>query len=163
MTGPLIQALIAHSDSVFYGPNGDYIAALEVLTGLSAAQASWKPRPSANSIWQIVEHLIDSKDWMIDMLDNKQHTSPPWLEPSGGEARWQAAQQRLKDAHLRLKQRLAQVPEDRLLQKPSPELGPTLLELILSAGPAHEAQHCGQMDYLKGLQQNQIDRQAAQS
>jgi hypothetical protein len=38
------------------------------------------------------------------------------------------------------------------LKIPDPEDGHTLLELILSSGPAHEAHHSGQMDYLKGLQ-----------
>jgi len=149
--GPLIQAVIAHLDSVFQGPNGDYAAVLEALAGVSVAQALWKPAPTQNSIWQIVDHLTASKQWQIDMLKHGQATSPVWTEPSGDEAAWQAAVDRLKDAHRRLKAVLEQVPEEELLKVPAGE-GSTLLELILSSGPAHDAHHGGQIDYLQGLQ-----------
>lgn len=135
MPGPFVQTLIAHFDSVFYGPNGDYPAVLEALTGVSVTQALWKPTPTQNSIWQIVEHLITSKECQIDVLGQGQ-----------------AALARLKDVHRRLKLALEHVEEADLLQVPMPEWGCTLLELILSFGPAHEAHHGGQIDYLKGLQ-----------
>ena len=35
MPGPLVRALIAHVDSSFEGPNGDYPALLETITGLT--------------------------------------------------------------------------------------------------------------------------------
>ena len=152
MPDPLVQALIAHFDSVFEGPNGDYPAALEALAGVSVTQALWKPIPTQNSIWQIVEHLIASKEWQIEMLKNGQAASPVWVEPSGDEAAWQVSLARLKDAHNRLKLELEQTAEADLLQIPVPEWGRTLLELILSSGPAHEAHHGGQIDYLKGIQ-----------
>jgi len=151
MPGLLVQALIAHFDSVFEGPNGDYPAVLEALAGLSVTQALRKPTPKHNSIWQIVEHLTASKQWQIDTLKQGQAASPVWTEPSGDEAAWQAAQARLKDAHRRLKLALEHVAEDDLLKIPVAE-NQTLLELILSSGPAHEAHHGGQIDYLKGLQ-----------
>ena len=153
MPTPLTRALIAHFDSVFEGPNGDYAAVLEALAGISVTKALWKPSPSQNSIWQIVEHLIASKQWQIDMLEHGQAPSPVWFEPSGDEAVWQASLARLKDAHLRLKLTLEQVAETDLLEVPDPEEGKTLLELILSSGPAHEAHHSGQIDYLRGLQE----------
>jgi DinB superfamily len=148
---PLVRALIAHSDSVFEGPNGDYAAVLEAVAGVSVAQALWKPIPTQNSIWQIVEHLIASKEWQIEMLQHGHAASPAWVEPSGDEAMWQATLARLKDAHARLKSVLEQVAEADLFKIPAGE-SCTLLELILSAGPAHEAHHGGQIDYLKGLQ-----------
>jgi len=148
---PLVQALIAHVDSVFEGPNGDYAAVLEALAGVSAAQALWKPAPAQNSIWQVVDHLTASKQWQIDILEQGHAASPVWTEPSGGEAAWQAAVDRLKDAHRRLTAVLERLPEEGLLKVPAGK-GPTLLELILSSGPAHDAHHGGQIDYLKGLQ-----------
>ena len=152
MSEPLVQALSAHFDSVFAGPNGDYPAVLEALAGVSAAQALWKPAPARNSIWQIVEHLIASKEWQIEMLEQGQAVSPVWIEPAGDEAAWQATLARLKDAHRRLKLALGQVTETDWLKVPTPQDGLTLLELLLSSGPAHEAHHSGQIDYLKGLQ-----------
>jgi DinB family protein len=152
MTDPLVQALIAHFDSVFEGPNGDYPAVLEALSGVSVTQALWKPIPTQNSIWQIVEHLIASKEWQIEMLKNGQPDAPVWIEPSGDEDAWQISLARLKDAHNRLKLALEELAEADLLKIPMPEWGRTLLELILSSGPAHEAHHSGQIDYLKGIQ-----------
>lgn len=151
MAGRLIQAVIAHLDSVFRGPNGDYAAVLEALAGVSVAQAFWKPAPTQNSIWQIVDHLTASKQWQIDVLKHGQAASPVWTESSGDEAAWHAAVDRLKDAHQRLKAALERVPEEELLKIPVSEES-TLLELILSSASAHEAHHGGQIDYLKGLQ-----------
>ena len=151
MQNSLIQALITHTDSVFEGPNGDYASVLDALAGVSVAQALWKPTPAQNSIWQIVEHLTASKEWLVEMLEHGQAASPVWIEPSGDEALWQASLARLKDAHARLKRTLTQVPEADLFRVPASE-SCTILELILSAGPAHEAHHGGQIDYLKGLQ-----------
>jgi uncharacterized damage-inducible protein DinB len=152
MPDPLVQALIAHFDSVFEGPNGDYPAVLEALADVSVTQALWKPTPTQNSIWQIVEHLIASKEWQIEMLKKGQAASPVWVEPSGDEADWQVSLAQLKEAHHQLKLALEQTAEADLLQIPVPEWGRTLLELILSSGPAHEAHHGGQIDYLKGIQ-----------
>ena len=152
MPSPLVQALLAHCESVFTGPNGDYPAVLETLANISVSQALWNPGPNQNSIWQIVDHLTDSKQWQINMLEKGQATSPVWTQPAGDEAAWQAAVARLKDAHARLTRALAQVAEADLLQAPDPAWNRTLLELVLSSGPAHEAHHGGQIDYLKGLQ-----------
>ena len=147
----LVQALIAHFDSVFEGPNGDYPAVLEGLAGLTVVQAAWNPAPDHNSIWQIVDHLTASKVWQIDMLEKGQAASPVWTQPAGEESAWQAAVTQLKDAHTRLKVTLGQLSEKDLLTVPEPELKQTLLELLLSLA-AHEAHHSGQIDYLKGLQ-----------
>jgi uncharacterized damage-inducible protein DinB len=151
MADGLVQALIAHYDSVFAGPNGDYPAVLEALAGISAAQARWKPAAEQNSIWQIVDHLSASKIWQIDMLEKGQADSPEWTQPIGGESEWQAALTHLGDTHASLKETLARLPEKDLLTVPQPGTTQTLLELLLSSA-AHEAHHSGQIDYLRGLQ-----------
>jgi len=151
MTSSLLHALIAHFDSVFVGPNGDYPAVLEALAGLTAVQAAWKPAPNCNSIWQIVDHLAASKAWQIDMLEKGHATAPVWNQPEGDENDWQAAVARLKAEHTRLQAELRQVPEESLLTIPVPEWNQTQLELLISSA-AHEAYHSGQIDYLKGLQ-----------
>ena len=152
MTTPLMRALCAHIDSVFKGPNGDYPAILESLIGLSAEQARWKTAPGRNSIWMLVEHLIDSKKWLIDTLERIPTNSPVWVEPTGGETEWQDSLTRLKDAHQRLKKTIEKFSDAELFRVPNPKDGLTLLELILSGGPAHDAHHGGQIDYLKGMQ-----------
>jgi uncharacterized damage-inducible protein DinB len=151
MTGPLVQALIAHLDSEFAGPNGDYPAVLEALEGVSAAQALWKPASGGNSIWQIVDHLMDAKAWQTDMLEKGQAASAPWTRPEGGEEAWGGTVARLREEHARLKACLERLSDDALLKPQPAEQNRTLLELILSASSAHEAHHAGQIDYLKGL------------
>jgi uncharacterized damage-inducible protein DinB len=152
MLDPLVRALIAHFDSAFEGPNGDYPSVREALAGLTASQAMWKPSPESNSIWQIVDHLIASKEWLMEMIAKGEAHSPVWTQPSGDEAAWQASVARLQESHARLKTMLERLRDEDLLKPPAPELVQTLLELLLSSGSAHEAHHSGQIDYLKGLQ-----------
>ena len=152
MPGPLVSALIAHFDSSFEGPNGDYPAVLEATKGLTAQQAVWRPSSESNSIWQIVDHLVASKEWQIEMLEKGQAKPPSWIEPAGDEESWQALLANLHDAHTRLKEKLEQLSDEDLLKYPDPQLHRTLLELILSSGSAHEAHHGGQLSYLRGLQ-----------
>ena len=151
MPAPLVEVLIAHYDSVFEGPNGDYPAVLETLAGLTFVQAAWKPAADNNSIWQIVDHLTASKIWQIDILEKGEASSPVWKEPGGEEIDWQRSVTQLKEAHTRLKATLAQMSEKDLLAVPDPAWKQTQLELLLSSA-AHEAHHSGQLDYLKGLQ-----------
>jgi len=150
MFHPLREALIAHFDSVFSGPNGDYPAVLEALEGLTAARAAWKPDPGCNSIWQIVDHLTASNEWQIEMLERGQAATPVWTEPAGDESAWQAAIECLEASHARLKAALGRVAEADLLKIPTPGEKQTLLELLLSSA-AHEAYHGGQIDYLRGM------------
>ena len=141
---------MAHFDSVFEGPNGDYPAVLEALAGLTAAKAAWKPAPGCNSIWQIVEHLTASKEWQIEVLEKGQADVAAWTQPAGDENAWQAAVMQLKDAHARQRVILGQLSPDDLFKFPDPDWKKTQLELLLSSA-AHEAYHGGQIDYLKGL------------
>jgi len=152
LSDSLVRALISHIDSVFVGPNGDYAAVLEVVETLSVKQALWNPVPNQNSIWQIVEHLIDSKEWQIAMLEQRNPAPTVWGYPFGDEAAWQDTLVRLKAAHQRLKLTLEKLSDADLLAVPDAKVGLTLIELILSSGPAHEAHHSGQLDYLRGMQ-----------
>ena len=151
MPGPLVRALIAHMDSSFEGPNGDYPALMEAIAGLTTQQAIWRPSPASNSIWQIVDHLASSKEWQIEMLEKGQAESRAWIQPSGDEESWQALIAHLKDAHRRQKLKIGELEDGELLKYPHPDYQRTLLELILSAGSAHETHHAGQISYLHGL------------
>ena len=152
MENKYLPVVIAHFDSVFEGPNGDYRSVLESLAGVTADQAAWKPAPDSNSIWQIVDHLTASKTWLIDILNDEQPPSPLWTQPTGGENAWRVSQARLKQEHAHLKEVLTKLTEDALLENPDPQIDQTLLEFLLSLA-AHEAHHCGQIDYLRGLYQ----------
>ena len=153
MLDRLVRALIAHVDSAFEGPNGDYPSVLEALAGITATQAMWKPSPESNSIWQIVDHLTASKEWQMEMIAKGEASSPVWTEPAGDETAWQASVARLREAHAQLKMMLEQLRDEDLLHPPAPDVAQTMLELLLSSGSAHEAHHGGQISYLRGLQE----------
>jgi uncharacterized damage-inducible protein DinB len=152
MSNSLAKTLVAIFDGAFVGPNGDYPSVLEALADVTASQALWKPSSESNSIWQITDHLIASKEWLMEMLAKGEASSPIWTQPSGDEAAWQATLNRLHEAYELLKTRLGQLTDDDLLKPPAPDLTQTLLELLLSSGSHHDAHHSGQIDYLKGLQ-----------
>ncbi len=150
MTDKLAQLLVAHFDSVFAGPNGDYPAVLEALETVSADKAAWKPGPENNSIWQIVDHLSASNVWQQEMLEKGQAAPPVWSEPPGGETAWLTSLNRLKETHANLMTAIGRLSDEALLGVPDPEWGKTLLEMLLSTA-AHAACHAGQIDYVKGL------------
>jgi len=50
MPSELVQALVAHLDGQFEGPNGDNPSILEALAGVSVTQALWKPTSTQNSM-----------------------------------------------------------------------------------------------------------------
>ena len=153
MTSPLVRAVIAHFDSIFTGPNGDYPPLLESLEGLTAAQAAWKPGPERNSIWQIVDHLTSSNVWGIEMFEKGSAGTPVWKEPLVSEEGWQRAVAELKSTHARLRAAMEKyLTDESLLQYPVPEVNQTLLELVLSTACAHQAYHVGQIGYIRGLQ-----------
>lgn len=152
MPEALVSLLISYYDGVFEGPNGDYPSVLDAVAGVTAVQAAWKPASEQNSIWQIVEHLTATNLWQIEVLERGQAKSPPWTEPAGGEAAWQAALAKLKESHGLLKTALGRLSDKDLLSIPAPEWKQTQLELLLSIA-AHAAHHSGQIDYLKGLRQ----------
>ncbi len=153
MPTPLVRAVIAHLDSIFTGPNGDYPPLLDSLSGLTAAQAAWKPAPDRNSIWQIVDHLTSSDQWGIDMFEKGSAAAPVWTEPVASEEGWQRALEELKRTHALLKEDMAKyLTDENLLEFPDPRLNQTMLELVLSVSCAHLAYHAGQIDYLRGLQ-----------
>ncbi len=152
MAEALVRGLIAHFESVFSGPNGDYPAVMESLAGLTAEEAAWKPAPGENSIWKIVEHLTGSKLWEIEMLENGEAQAPAWTDPSGGASAWLASIEKLQQAHAQLIHILEGMSEKDLYKVPPSEAPRTQLELLLSIA-AHEAHHCGQIDYLRGLRE----------
>jgi uncharacterized damage-inducible protein DinB len=142
-----------HFDSVYRGPNGDYPALLESLDGLTAEQAAWKPAPDRNSIWQILDHLVFTNQWGIDMFEKGSAGSYVWSEPQVSEANWQALLAELKDTHERLRAAMAHyLTDESLLEFPVPNANQTMLELVLSTACTHQAYHVGQIDYIKGLQ-----------
>lgn len=70
------------------------------LSGLSAAQAAWKPSPDRHSIWQSVRHLTLWKGGVVDAwngnpADGRQLLACDRREAGGGEQEWTRDRQML--------------------------------------------------------------------
>lgn len=46
--------------------------------GVTAVQAAWRPSPDRHSIWQIVDHLVKSKEWARQMIEGERPPAPGW-------------------------------------------------------------------------------------
>lgn len=138
-------------NDAFRGNNGNYAGVMEALDGVTAAQAAWKPGLNRNSIWQIVDHLSETKEWTIRaMVTGHPGPSPTWRECAGDEQAWAAEKQRLIERHDRLLETIANTSEGELVAL-VPELGRSTFDAALGVACAHEAYHAGQIQYLKLL------------
>lgn len=150
MAGQLCEIVILQINRAFRGPNTGYPALLDTLRDVTAAHARWTPAEDRHSIWQIVQHLIDSKTWSAERLQGKRPPVPPWVEASGDQAAWQDTLRRLEQTHEDYLQLLREKSDEELLQA-IPGLGP-LVTIILANNAEHVAYHAGQIRYLAAMQ-----------
>ncbi len=134
----------------FEGPNGDYPSVLQTVNGLTAIQAVWKPSAGRHSIWQIVDHLTRSKEWECRILEGERLPAPVWDDPSGDDAAWRAAIERLRTAQAQLLETVNRLTDDALLRRPPTTLGWPVVNLVLNKA-AHDAYHAGQIRYVRAL------------
>jgi uncharacterized damage-inducible protein DinB len=128
---------------------------LEILSGVTAAQAAARPIPNAHSIWQIVLHIAG---WDGAVLKRMQGT-PKMLSDEENfptisdtsEAAWKKAIAYTKDVHDQLVKAVAAFPDARLSEGvPGKEKQPYYDFFYMFAGIAqHECYHAGQIVLLK--------------
>lgn len=136
------------------------------VSGLTAAQAVWKPSPERHSIWQIVRHLIHWKQGVLRSLDGAPPdydamTAQDWPDASGDQAAWEADVKALADLTATFRQRLQSLGDDGLQQalpayQQSPQ--PTVVARRLTWIFSHDAYHTGQIQYVRALQEIPADR-----
>jgi uncharacterized damage-inducible protein DinB len=137
----------AFEGEAWHGP-----AVLEVLKGVTAAQAAARPIPSAHSIWELVLHMATWKNVVSRRLRGESVTDVPaevdWPPvPATGKSEWEAAQARLREAHQDLRRTLATVKDEELEANPAPE---TSTRYVLLHGVIqHDLYHAGQIAVLK--------------
>jgi len=129
---------------------------LDVLKGLTAEQAAWKPQGQVTrSIWEIVNHVIFWKEIALRHFKGEEaiKVEDDWPAVSEvGEEAWSKAVERLKEVHADLIERLKgeELDPDRtimLVEGWTAPLGETLYGLI-----AHDCYHIGQILTLRQLQ-----------
>ena len=125
---------------------------LELLAGVSAAQAASHPIPGAHSIWELVLHLASDYDLVLRRLEGDGHPLTPaedWPPcPASTEENWQRALQELKRLNARLRQAVREFPPERLDAPLVPEVPYTAYTHFIGV-TQHNLYHAGQIALLK--------------
>src|SRR5262245_17505971 len=111
----LDQLKRAYEGNAWHGP-----AVREVLTGVTAEQASARPLPNTHTIWELTHHIavweaagrrrLEGDRAQIDISSPEDW--PPAEDVS--EAAWEKAKAALDRGHQALVEAIEQVPESRL-------------------------------------------------
>lgn len=146
----------AHDGQPWHGPSR-----ADVLADVTAAEAAWRPDPSAHSIWALVLHM---RSWTEEVLRRAQGGVPAdpvrgdWPPPpdTPTEAAWRDAVASLNAAHEAL---LAQVKSmgdaeraARVADRPGEPPGSAITQRAMIRSLAeHDVYHTGQLAMLKSL------------
>lgn len=121
----------------------------EVVEGLTAEQAAWKPAPGRHSIWELVNHMTFWREYFVHRAEGGEPATEDelerlnWQEPAGPTERaWRATRERFAESHARVRAVLAD-PETAPPPKPQLDLRYLLL---------HDSYHIGQVMYIRALQ-----------
>lgn len=126
-------------------------AVLEILAGVSAANAARRPLPAAHTIWELVLHMAYWKDIVRRRLAGERPETDDALNfpviTDASEAAWERAQARLEASHEELVRAIARL-DDRQLDEPAPG-GSTAQYVVLHGMVQHDLYHAGQIAILK--------------
>ncbi len=131
----------------WHGPS-----ALELLAGLSAAQAASHPIAGAHSIWELVLHLRSDYDLVLRRLagDGRELAAaegwPACAPPT--EENWQRTVQELEQRSRNLRQAVRDFPDERLDDLLVPESPYTAYTQFIGV-TQHNSYHAGQIALLK--------------
>lgn len=121
----------------------------DVLKEVTLEQALWKPeKGAANSIWENVQHLLYFKERLLRRLTDPSYqpeeigNDDTFRIPEASERAWREVKDRLAEVHASLHEKLEQLPEDEVDEKPQ-----RFMSLI-----THDAYHTGQIVLLSKLQ-----------
>lgn len=133
-----------------------HVPLIDAVRGLQAAQAAWKPAPERHSIWQIVEHLIFWKEYMLSRLRGAPRGPSGWAKGldwkdvwETTDSAWEDTLRRLVEVQKALKAELGRRSDDDL-DVPLP--GSSFPLFTIQTMAVHDAYHCGQICYLRALQ-----------
>ncbi len=127
-------------------------AVLELLDGLSAAQAASHPIAGAHSIWELVLHLRSDYDLVLRRLagDGRQLTAAEdWPAcPAPTEENWQQTVQELELLNRKLRQAVRDFPDEQLDDPLVAEVPYTAYTQFIGV-TQHNLYHAGQIALLK--------------
>ena len=125
---------------------------LELLAGVSAAQAASHPIAGAHSIWELVLHLRSDYDLVLRRMagDGRQLTAGEgWpAPPAPTEENWQQTVRELELRNEKLREAVRNFPDERLDELLVPEV-PYTAYVQFSGVTQHNLYHAGQIALLK--------------
>lgn len=134
----------------FYGNSWHGPAVLEVLKGVDAKQASYRPLENVHSIWEIAQHI---SAWEEVVLKRLQGDRTPVTAAIGwervnktSEAAWQRMLELLEHRHIELEQAVGKLSDDQLDEQ---TIGENTIYLLLHGIAQHDLFHAGQIAILK--------------
>lgn len=141
------QVKRALEGEAWHGPS-----VLEILEGVTAAQAAAHPIASAHSIWELVLHLCSDYSLVLRRLggDGRQLTqSEDWpTVPEPSDENWSDSIRMLKELNDDLRQAIRTFPWQRLDEPLVPEPPYTAYTQLIGV-TQHNLYHAGQMALLK--------------
>jgi uncharacterized damage-inducible protein DinB len=144
LEGQLRRAL---EGEAWHGPS-----VLELLVGLSAAQAASHPIAGAHSIWELVRHLASDYELVLRRLAGDGHpltAAEDWPAcPAATEENWRQTMQELERLNQKLRQHVREFPEERLDGPLVPE-SPYTAHTQFIGVTQHHSYHAGQIALLK--------------
>jgi uncharacterized damage-inducible protein DinB len=145
-------------EEVYRGPAWHGASLLTTLRAIGPADASRRPAPGRNTVWELVLHLAYTRHRMLLRLGGGAGSRFPrplraaWWprmpKPASLEA-WRADVELLSDYQDRLLTTLARAPRSRLLRRRSGQPNPIGFEMLGVA--MHDAYHTGQIRLLLRL------------
>jgi uncharacterized damage-inducible protein DinB len=125
---------------------------LELLAGVSAAQAASHPIAGAHSIWELVTHLSTDYDLVLRRLAGDGHpltAGEDWPAcPAPTEENWRHTVQELERLNGTLRQAVLDFPAERLDERLVPEVPYTAYTQFIGV-TQHHSYHAGQIALLK--------------
>src|ERR1044071_9654675 len=103
----------AYEGKAWHGPS-----LREILDGVTAEQAARKPLSRAHSIWELVLHISAWESAVLKRLVGEYVEEPdegdwPAIEETS-DAAWQASLQTLESKHMKLRDAVARLEDERL-------------------------------------------------
>lgn len=129
-------------------------ALMELLAGLGAEQARWRPDPASHAIADLVGHLTywleDARRQVLRAPRLPHAPGADWAAPApDSEAAWQALLAALEAAHAGLRAAVLDLEEGRLDEARSGS--DTTIRGVLQGTLQHNAYHAGQIALLRRL------------
>lgn len=149
MSNSRVENLVSYLNKAFQKNAGLWShSVLDILEKVSVKEAIWK-EGKVHSIWEIVNHLISGKEYVVNLLEGKEPSEENFKIPEkASEEDWKNTVERLRKSHEKLIS-LLKNKSDEDLDKPFGEYG--TLEENLYGILSHDCYHVGQIVILLQL------------